>query len=429
MMIRRFAVDVRPVPSILSVAALLAGLLAASPGAARAEGRITFTKATVQGCSAMGKCVWRITCQTGREQLVQDVRGVSRDVKEIAKSYDTQAFPVNVQCKLDIDDGLFTTKWKEVGKAGVTVPGGGDWDLEMANKENGGVTVHVTADSLEMGGPAAAPAAPAKGKPAKAASKAASQAPGGARQYVAVFQASQQGEAILVGFPWDQFKARADQLDAGGVHIVALDTYVDGGRRLWSGIFQSGAEKQLLLNGLAFEEFTKKYKGLVVDQHMRLVDVVVYDEGAKRQIGAAFREGYDNPAPPWFLEQKAFEAKVTELGGQGQRLRRMDVFRSSGNKLNYAGVFREGTGSYGLWTGLDHDAFLAKWKKASDSGTQINEVKTYADGKKRLYDAVIGGGGTKTQVALDLDAKALAAKWRESFGKGYRIVGLETYQD
>jgi len=305
------------------------------------------------------------------------------------------------------------------------VPGGGDWDLEMANKEKGGVTVHVTVDSLEMGAPAAA-AAPAKGKPAKAAAKAG--AAGGERRYVAVLQASQQGEAILEGLPWDQFKARVDKLDAGGIHIVALDSHLDGGRRVWSGIFQTGPEKQLLLTGLTFEEFTKKYKTLVVDQHMRLIDVVVYDEGTKRQIGAAFREGYDRPEPPWFLEQKAFEAKVTALGGQGQRLRRMEVFRSTGNKLNYAGVFREGSGSYGLWTGLDHDAFLAKWKKGSDSGTQINEVKTYADGKKRLYDAVIGGG-VKTEVDLDMDAKALAAKWREGFAKGMRIVGLETYQE
>lgn len=427
MKIRRVAVEVRPVPSVLSVAVLLAVLLAAGPGAARAEGRITFTKATVQGCTAMGKCIWRVTCQTGKEQLVQELRGVSRDIKEIGKSYDTQVFPVNVQCKLDLDDGLFSTKWLAVGKAGAMVPGGGDWDLEMVSKEKGGVTVHVTVDSLEMGNPAAAPAATlGKGsKPAKAAAK----APAGARQYVAVFQASQQGEAVLVGFPWEQFKARADQLDAGGSRIVALDTYVEGGRRLWSGIFRSGNDKQSLFNGLEFEAFTKKYKGMVNDQHMRLVDVVVYDEGAKRLLAGAYREGYDRYDLWVGQDQKAFQGKVSELGGSGLRLQHMDVYRTTGNKLNYAGAFREGTGSYGLWTGLDHDAFLAKWKKSSDSGTQINEVKTYAEGKKRLYDAVIGGGSTKTEVDLGLDANALAAKWKENFGKGLRLAGLETYQD
>ncbi len=409
-----------------SAAALLAGLLVVAPSAARAEGRITITKATVQGCRAMGKCIWKVTCQVGKEQLVQDLRGVSRDVKEINKSYDTPGFPVNIQCKTEIDDGFFSTAWKEVGKGGASVPGGGDWDFEMSNKENGGVTVHVTVDSLEVGAPAAAPAgkaAKAPAKPAKAAAAA------GARQYIGVFQASPQGEAVLVGFPWDQFKARADQLEAGGVRIVSLDTYVDGGRRVWSGIFKTAGEKQLLMQGLAFEEFTKKYKGLVQDQHMRMLDIVSYDEGNKRLIGGAFHEGYDKPAPPWFLEQKAFEAKVAELGGQGQRLQHMDVYKTTGNKFNYAGVFREGSGSYGLWTGLDKDAFLAKWKKASDGGTQINEVKTYSDGKKRLYDAVIGGGGIKTEVDLGMDWNALAAKWKENFAKGFRLVGLETYQD
>ena len=140
-----------------SVAVLLAGLILAGPSAVRAEGRITVAKATVEGCRAMGKCIWKVTCQIGKEQLVQDLRGVSRDVKEMNKSFDTPGFPVNVQCKTEIDDGFFTTSWKEVGHGSVQVPGGGDWDLTMQTKENGGVTVHVTVDSLEIGAPAAAP--------------------------------------------------------------------------------------------------------------------------------------------------------------------------------------------------------------------------------------------------------------------------------
>ena len=297
-----------------SAVALLAGLLVVAPSATRAEGRITVTKATVQGCRAMGKCIWKVTCQVGKEQLVQDLRGVSRDVKEIAKSYDAPGFPVNVQCKTEIDDGFFTTSWKEVGKAVVPVPGGGDWDLEMANKENGGVIIHVTVDSLEVGAPAAAPAAPAApGKaakaPAKAPAKAAAASP---RQYIGVFQASQQGEAVLVGFSWDQFKARADQLDAGGSRIVALDTYMDGGRRLWSGIFRSGTEKQALFTGLDFPAFTKQYKNMVNEQHMRLVDIVVYDEGQKRLLAGAYREGYDKYDLWVGQEQAAFQGKVTE---------------------------------------------------------------------------------------------------------------------
>jgi hypothetical protein len=410
------------------VAVLVAGPLMAAPDAARAEGRITITKTTVQSCNSMGKCIWKVSCQVGGQQLVQDLRGVSRDVKEVGKAFDVQTFPVNVQCKTDVDTGFFSTSWQEVGKASVQVPGGGDWDLEMANKDKGGVTVHLTVDSLEVGAPAAAPAA---GKTAAKSSKAAAaKSPSAARQFVGVFQAAPQGEAILVGLPWDQFKARADQLDAQSSRIVSLDTYVEGGRRVWSGIFRSSAnERQALVVGLEPEAFSKKYKDMVVNQHMRLVDVVVYDEGNKRLLAGAFREGYDNPALWLGQEQNAFAGKVTELGGQGQRLVHMDVYRSTGNKLNYAGAFRQGSGSYGLWTGLDRDAFLARWKKAGES-TQINEVKTYTEGRKRLYDAVIGGGGMKTEVELGLDWNALAAKWKENFTKrGMRLVGLETYQD
>jgi hypothetical protein len=432
MNIRTVVAGVRPVSPVLSVAALLAGLLAAGPGAAWAEGRITFTKATVQGCNAMGKCIWQVSCRVGPNgDVTQEVRGVSRDIKPIDKSFDVRSFPVKVDCKLALDDGWFTTSWKEMGSASLAVPGGGDYDIVMENKEKGGVSVHLTVDSLEVGAPAAAPAAAtAKGTTAKVSTKpaakpAAAKAP---RQWLGVYQGGQQGAAVLVGLPWDQFKARAAQLDAQGSRVVAIDTYMDGGRRLWNGIFRSGKEKQELVAGLDWDAFSKKWKNLVNDQHMRLVDLVLYDEGSKRLVAGAFREGYDENTLWVGQEPKAFEAKWAELCGQGQRLVDMEVYKTTGDKINYAGAFRAGSGSYGLWTALDRDAFLAKWKKAGES-TQINEVKTYTNGKKRLFDGVIGGGGLKTDVAMDLDWDAFAARWKEQFLKGKRLVDFQPYQD
>lgn len=418
--------------TVVAVSVLLAGLLAAGPNAARAEGRLTVTKATVQGCTAMGKCIWKVTCKVGNNgDVVQEMRGSSRDVKEINKSFDAQAFPVNVKCQLDFDDGWISTSWKPVGTAEIAVPGGGDYDLEMSSKEKGGVTVHVMVDSLERGSaPAAASdgvksatAAKPAAKPAKAPAKAAA-----ARQYIAVFQQSPAGEAVLVGFPWDQLQARAGQLEAKGSRIVAMGTYTEGGKRLWNAIFRSGKEKQLLVAGMKWEDFSKKWSDLVNNQHMRLVDLVIYDEGTKRLVAGAFREGYDQNSLWVGQAPVAFQNKWSELSSAGLRLVDLEVNPTAGGKLDYAGAFRQGQGSYGMWNGLDRDAFLAKWKKAGGS-SQLNQVKTYSDGKKRLYDGVIGGGGFKSDLELGIDWDTLAAKWKEQAGKGMRLVDMETYQD
>jgi Polyglycine hydrolase-like, structural repeat len=410
--------------SILVGGALLALVLTAGD-AARAEGRITFTKMTVTGCASIRKCIWKLSCQVGAKgQVEKDMRGSSRDAQDIGKSFDVQTFPVAVQCSLQIDDGWIFTSWEQVGKASVPVPGGGDWDLEMENKEYGGASVHVTVDSLEVGAPPAEPAAAPKAPARKAAKPAPPKAP---RQFVAVYHNQDEGEAVLVGMTWDELEARSDQLDAQGSRIISLDTYVDGDRRLWSAIFRSSKEKQHLVPHLSPEDFNKTYRDMVVNHHMRLVDVVVYDEGGKRWVGGAFREGYDNPALWFGQEQRAFEGKIAELGGQGLRVVRMEVYRAAGNKLNYAGAFREGTGSYGIWTGLDHDALLAKLSR--EGHTQINEVKTYVEGKKRLYDAVIGAGVRTSRVFLDLDWAAFAAKWKEQAAKGMRLAGFDTYQE
>jgi len=413
--------------TVVAVSVLLTGLLVAGPSAARAEGRITITKATVQSCTAMGKCLWKVSCKVGGNgEAVQELRGSSRDVKEINKSFDAQSFPVNVQCRLDFDDGWFSTSWKPVGTADLAVPGGGDYDLEMASKEKGGVTVHVMVDSLERGAPSAAPAA-AAAKPAAKASKAPAKA-AAARQYVAVFQQSPAGEAVLVGLPWEQLLARSSQLDAKGSRIVALGTYVEGGKRLWNAMFRSGKEKQLIVPGMKWEDFSKKWSDLVNNQHMRLVDLVIYDDGTKRLVAGAFREGYDQNSLWVGQTRDGFQGKWSELSGSGLRLVDLEVNPTAGGKLDYAGAFRQGTGSYGLWTGLDRDAFLAKWKK-SGGGSQLNEVKTYSDGKKRLYDGVIGGGGFRSELEMGIDWPTLAAKWKDQAGKGMRLVDLETYQD
>ena len=74
--------------------------------------------------------------------------------------------------------------------------------------------------------------------------------------------------------------------------LTDLETYVDGKKRLWSGIFRSGQEGHELVTDLEWEAFVKKTeaqrgKGQVV------VDLETYAEGKKRLFAAVFRETTD----------------------------------------------------------------------------------------------------------------------------------------
>jgi hypothetical protein len=394
--------------------------LPGAPAAAVTLGHIEVTQLYIDGCEDIfSTCEWKLTCRMGGgppNEVVGSEEGSVGQAVAVAKGYEVTRFPIEVACTLDEDDGILSESWLRSGEGKISLPGGGDYALELKG-EQGAVRVDFVVDSFEMPDvkPVAQAAAKTTGKPA---AKAAAQEP---RQYLGVFSRNEKGHGVVLGLPWNAFKTRLDAYAAAGVHAVALQSWEEGGQTLWGGVFRTDEGKQEVVADLEWEPFVARWK-VLADQGMRLSDFEIVRKGQKFFFTGVYHEG-EGENPVWIGQTRdEFLAKYYEHTGNKMRLVDLELYRSTGSKLLYAGVFRDGSGGHGIWNGMTSDELRAKLQGASRS--TIVDLVSYSDGGKRMWDAVTRGGtGELTQP---LDGAAFAKEWKQRSGKDLRLTNLET---
>jgi hypothetical protein len=415
-----------------AVLSFLAGglfFLAASHPAA-AEGRVTFNDMVVQKCPDNGNCPWKLSCGVEGKPESEMFAGTKAKTKytvNINRGLDIRTFPAEIRCTAWRDTGWIGTTWDKLNTTTVSIPAGGEYTLDINSRENGSVTVRMSVDSLEIYTPS--PAAPAA-VPAKATAKkpAAAAKPQPTPQYLGIFNPEPEGRAVVVGLEWGPFKKRVDELATRGLQLMDIETFEQGGKAYWSGIFRSTQISTLLIANQDWDTFLKSWK-TVTGSRKRLINFTVYQNGGKANFAGLFRDLSEKHSFWVGQSRKDFEAKVKELAGtQGLRLLDMNAYRSGGPSLLYAGTFRYQDTPKEFWTALDQNAFNAKWQTARGKQMQLVDVETYKDGDKRYYDAIVHAG-SPGEVALDLDAAAFTARWRDMVAKGLRPTNLSVYRD
>jgi len=409
--------------SALALAAISCAMLLGGAVAVHAQGRITVTQMYITNCEEFGQCELRLTCQSGGNPVVMIPAAIATNPEtlKINKAIEVATFPATVSCTLYEDDGWFGASWDEAATASLALAGGGDYELKLDNPEQATVILTLLVDSVQSALAAPAPlAAPAGGKAAKAA-------PG--RQFLPLFRKEGEptGHAVVLGLEWPAFDKKVQELASKGVHATDIETWVDGGKRLWGGIFRSGPDRSLVLSDVEWEPFKERFTKLSEteneEEQMRLVDMEIYSSKGKTLFAGVFRNGNEFSSLQVGQDRSGFLTKWQQLVNQQLRLIDLEVYRTAtGNKNLYAGVFLEAPGSYGIWTGTTWEKFQEKWTSAGRSG--LWDVETYMEDGKRLYDGVILGGGTEELPGM-VDGQALVAKWREMLGKGYRLIHLE----
>lgn len=401
--------------------AALAGLLAGAPAAAVSYGRVGFTKIAIDDCAdTFGTCEWKLTCKVAGgadNEVFQQPGGVAQDF-ELKASFEVKSFPAKLECSLFEDDGWFGETWNDAGKVALDLPGGGDYKLTIKG-DQGTVVVTAVADSFEMPDSlAAAPAVSAGAagaKPAKGKAK--------ATQYVAGYVKSPTGHGVVMGLPWEEFKARVDAFAAQGVKLVKMHTWEEGGKRLWGGIFQTIEGNQEMVTDLQWEPFVARWNQLH-DQGLSLEDFEIVPRAGKFYFTGVYNAGGDEN-PIWVQQDRnEFIGHWNQLSGGGVRLVDLELYQSSG-KWYYAGIFRGGSGPYGMKNALTWDALQTYWQgKEREGRTSIVDLASYTDGGKELWDIATGAGQGK--MTPKLDAAAFAKDWNDRLAQGFRLTCVET---
>jgi hypothetical protein len=399
---------------------LLAGAMLLGGATAQAQGgRVLVTQMFIESCEEMGNCEFRLTCQTGTDksptEMIPAAIATNPQTLKINKPLSPLSFPTKVTCTLYEDDGLFGSSWDEAATGSIDLQGGGDYKLKLENLEQATVEIGIIADSFTVARPMPAATGPgAKPAPAKPA--------GTSARFMGVFDK----EAVVLGLEEPAFLAEAKRLADMGVHPTEVETWTDGGRRLWGGIFRSGPDTSLILTAVDGDAFLKRWEKLNNDEEMRLIDLEVYSDKGKLKFAGAFRNGTEESSLWVGQDRDPFRTKWQQLVNSGVRLVDLEVYKGASGKNVYAGVFLEAPGSYGMWTAVPWDKFMERWRGAGSSG--LADIESYTEGGKRLYDGVVLGGSGAEEISAPADIETFRTKWRELMVKGFRLSHLEVEQ-
>jgi hypothetical protein len=418
----------RPSSVLYAACAVLA--LLSTPARAWAEGRVLFTKLHVLKCEDFGECEWKVSCGAeGQGQAEVTADGKAGRSVNLEQTLDLNKFPATLRCTLSEDDGAFGESWSQAAEATATIPAGGDYKLILGSPDQGTVRLEFSVDSLEIAVAPPPPAPAAAAAPAKAPAKGTKKpaAPPAPLQYVGVFNPRPEGQAIVVGLDLAAFKAKVSELEGNGLKLFSMDTFMDGGKRLWSGLFRSAEDEVILVTGVDWDAFIPQWKRMSAGSR-RLVDFEMYNEGSKAMFAAVYRGGSDKYSLWVGQERDKFITLCKELANvKGLKVNDLEIYQQNGRTL-YAAAYRGDVTPPELWTALDRAAFEAKWKQGKGKGQQLVDVETYKEGNKRLYDATVRTE-EPGELVLAPDQAAFVKSWREMVGKGLRLVDLETFRE
>jgi hypothetical protein len=112
-----------------------------------------------------------------------------------------------------------------------------------------------------------------------------------------------------------------------GLRLVDIETYVSGGKRRWAAIWFPGDWKSYLLTDLSFQSFKEQTQKKFDDEGMRLIDVETYIQGGQRLWAGFGRKG------TWantFLAEyslQTFKDKVQQLFDEkGRRIIKLEMY-------------------------------------------------------------------------------------------------------
>lgn len=122
----------------------------------------------------------------------------------------------------------------------------------------------------------------------------------------------------------------------------------------------------------------------------------------------------------------SFQEKWQQWSAQGLRLVDIDVRRVA-NEDRYSGVWLPGTGGYALWVNASWDSLVAKWAEWAKQGLRLVDVSVRRVGNQDLYSGVWQAGTGGYALWGNASWDSFVAKWTEWAKQGLRLVDINAH--
>ena len=247
---------------------------------------------------------------------------------------------------------------------------------------------------------------------------------------VAILRSGDWASRYLQGLTRQAFLDETQELfDDHGLRLTRIKTYLDHGERRWAGICQSGTWANRLLLGLSLADFLEESQELFDEKGLRLVQVETWVEGGQRLWGGIARAG--DWASRLLVERslQSFLDETQELfDDKGLRLVNVVSYKD-GNTRKWAGICRSGNWASRLLVERSWSRLVADSQELFDEkGLRLIDVTTYEDGGQRKWAGIARGGTWANRLVACpnlVDFLDRTQRWFDE--KGLRLADVEIY--
>ena len=240
--------------------------------------------------------------------------------------------------------------------------------------------------------------------------------------YNGVYRSGTDAHALWAGVTAAVIQQKDNVNKISGLRMTDLTVTKVGGNLEYSAVWRAGSGVSKLQTGATWAAFTAEWNTLS-GQGYRLLDLEVFTD-ANGVLKYAGVYGAGNWGHYLFagMTQAAFNAKWSELGGQGYRLMDVEVYKSGAATL-YAGVFKAGAGAYALWHSSNWTNFTTKWAEMNGQGYRLVDVDTDGTGNNTIYSSTFVAGNDGYAL-WESNWNSFVSYWEHSSAKGLRLVDL-----
>ncbi len=242
----------------------------------------------------------------------------------------------------------------------------------------------------------------------------------GTNVYNGVFRSGTDGHVMYAGLTAAALQQKDAECKNSGLRMTDMSVTKVGANLEYSAVWRAGTGVSKVQLGTTWAAFTSEWNTLS-GQGYRLLDLEVFtDANGNLKYAGVYGAGNWGHHLIAGLSQAAFNAKWSELGGQGYRLVDIEVYKS-GNSTLYAGVFKPGTGGYALWHAGSWASFTSKWSELSGQGLRLVDLDTDGTGANTIYSGTFLPGNDGYAL-YESNWNAFCSYWSHAADQGLRLV-------
>jgi hypothetical protein len=247
-------------------------------------------------------------------------------------------------------------------------------------------------------------------------------------RYSAAWQQSTAGEIQVYGFTYEDYRKKYDELWGQGWRLKALQPFVLPGDQVrYSAVWTQSTAGEIQVYGWTYEDFRKKYDELWGQGwRLKIIQPFVLS-GDRVRYTAVWRQSTAGELQVYGWTYEDFRKKYDELWPKGWRVAALQPFVLAGDQVRYTAVWTQSTAGEIQVYGWTYDDYRKKYDELWKQGWRLKLLQPFTLSGGVRYTAVWQPGTAGEIQVYGWSYEDYRKKYDELWPKGWRLKLLQPY--